>query len=128
MLMFNLDALKKYHEAQILGNSQRDAAIQKVREGIACFASLIDAVRDADAAIARYTRSDFPLAHFYEVVRAEALNLLLGVEFRQCQTCYHWRVDGCANRSSNSAVQMVFDKAAHGGTCGKYYYPRTPGL
>jgi hypothetical protein len=125
MLTFNHAATKMYWEAQRLGNPRREEAIQKVREGIACFDSVMDAIRDAEHWINCYTRSDFMAAHFYELVRSEALKLLLGAAFGRCHTCHHWRADKCGNRSLDAAKQTVFDEAGHDGTCG-YYYPGTP--
>lgn len=76
MRAMNIEAFSFYHEAQLLGQPRREEAIQKVHEGIACFASLDDALRDAKENIKRYTKSDFPSAHFYEVVMDEIFALL----------------------------------------------------
>jgi len=72
----NMDALRKYHEAQLLGQPRREEAIQKVREGIACFDSLDAALLDAEENIERNTKSDFMVAHFYEVVKSEVLAMM----------------------------------------------------
>ena len=69
----NINALRNYSEAQLLGQPHREKAIQKVRDGIACFESLQDALCDAEENIQRYTKSDFQKANFYEVVRDEVL-------------------------------------------------------
>ena len=71
--MINVTAIRLYDEAQMLGNRRRDEAMVKVRDGIASFASPEDALLDAEENIARFTKSDFMLAHFYEVVKSEAL-------------------------------------------------------
>lgn len=69
----NIEALRKYSEAQLLGQTRLEEAIQKVREGILCFGSLDEALADAEENIRRYSKSDFQKAHFYEVVKAEVL-------------------------------------------------------
>jgi hypothetical protein len=71
-------ALQKYHEAQILGHSLREEAIAKVREGIACFASLDLALKNAEGAIQLCTTSDLVAANFYEVVRSEVRAMMSG--------------------------------------------------
>ena len=75
-MQFNIHALRKYHEAQLLGQSRREEAIQKVREGIACFDSPAAALLDAEENIRRFTKSDFMSAHFYEVVKSEANEII----------------------------------------------------
>lgn len=75
----NLHALQKYQEAKILGNKHRKKAIQKVRDGIACFDTLDEALNDAKENIKRYSTNDFTEAHFYEVVKAEVLKLINSV-------------------------------------------------
>lgn len=71
----NFEAIEKYNQAMLLGNKQRDKAIDKVKEGIACFDSLDDALADAEYHIQRYTKSDFMMARFYDVVVAEIRKL-----------------------------------------------------
>lgn len=73
--LVSMEALRCYNEAQLLGNSKREAAIMKVLEGIACFESLDVALQDAKENIQRFTKSDFMSAHFYELVKAEVLRL-----------------------------------------------------
>ena len=77
-----ISALRNYHDAQLLGQPQREKAIQKVRDGIACFASLEDALRDAEENIKRYTRSNFQNAHFYEVVRTEVKSAMQAADVK----------------------------------------------
>ena len=74
------NALPHFLEAQLLGQPQREKAIQKVRDGIACFASLDNALRYAEEGIERNTRSNFQSALFYEVVRTEVLREMQAVD------------------------------------------------
>jgi hypothetical protein len=49
-----------------------------ILEGIACFGSLVDALSHAEGEIARFTRSNFPEAWFYERVKKEILKQIEG--------------------------------------------------
>lgn len=68
--------MKFYGEAQNLGQRRRAEAIQKIHEGIACFDTLAEAKRDAEENIRQFTKSDFVMAHFYELVKKEASLLM----------------------------------------------------
>lgn len=69
-------ARHKYHEAYLIGD-QREEAIKKVREGIACFKSLEEALLDAEENIRLHTKSDFTTARFYEVVKSEVQMMMV---------------------------------------------------
>ena len=117
----NVAALEYYRQAQLPGNRQRDAAVAKIHDGIAEFCSLRDALRDAEERIEQYTCSNFQLAHFYELVRSEALRKIYGDSYGICISCHHWRDGGCSNLSSDVTQQLVFSAATAGSSCGNYY-------
>lgn len=52
---------------------------EHVIEGISCFPLVMDAIEDADKNIAKYTKSNFPEALFWERVKREAKILLEAV-------------------------------------------------
>ena len=54
----------------------------RIVRGIACFDTLDEALKHAEEKIAEFTRSDLPLAHFYEAVKQDILGLKLLKRFR----------------------------------------------
>jgi len=119
-------ALFWYSDAKWLGQPKREQAIKVLHKGIACFDSLADAVQDAEENIKRYTCSNFAQAHFYELVRCEALKQVYGDSYSKCKTC-GWFPDGkCKNKAShNEAIQIMFWNATPEFGC-KCYYAATP--
>lgn len=73
----NINAMYIYADAMTLSGDERT---KKIRDGVACFRSLTDALDDAEENIERYSKCDFMAANSYEIIKSEILRQIDNVE------------------------------------------------
>jgi len=108
LVQYRIMALQHYSVAQLVGNTCRDAAIRAIHEGIKCFPTISDAVKDADENIARTTKRDFMAAHFYELVKSEAIKMRGGSESSNLDTIIG--ESGLDPVAAKALAQSILDK------------------